>query len=152
MSDIVQSRARLHDIFTSHAASLQRSAAAMSAATLGFEQRRWSLLPEVEGFSGSPDDVAGLTQVFDRTAIDQNYAEARSDGARPGVVGDGIALLLQSSFVAGRERALRVRNASSVRCAFHAAARRQGHGASAGIYGNGVVRYVQDLLANGATQ
>ena len=141
--------AEVHAVFRDTAAALQADADALAKATAGAAQRRWQIGP-VGGWDGDPLQVAGMAARFDRGPVGQNYAECLADQRALGSVGSAQALVLQSDYVAAQERAFRVRHATSVRCAAHAAGRRRGHADDRGVIRAGVIRYVEDLVKRGA--
>lgn len=141
--------AEIHAVFRDTAAGLKDDADALAKATAGTGQRRWQVGP-IKDWDGDPLQIAGMAARFDRGPVGQNYAELLSDPQAPGTVGGAQALVLQSDYVAAQERGFRVRHATSVRCAAHAAGRRRGHADDRGVIQAGVVRYVEDLIKRGA--
>jgi len=151
--------------FLAHVANLMAAAGNLGAAPVGGFQRRWAPLPTPPPLPPLPPpfpplppaeapftlDPLGLSAVFDRSGIDEKYVAIYKDALNPGVTGDAVALQLQSAFIAARERARRLRHSSSVRSAAHATGRSIGQGDPAGIYGNGILRHVQDIITQSAT-
>lgn len=132
--------------FTTHVLSLQQASGVLGAAIDG-EQRIHTPPPGLTGDPANP-----LQNAFDRSTIGQAYELVLFDSSNPGNLADVAALKLQNDVIACRETAFRSSHASAVRCAVHAAARRKGHASPAGVLGNGVLRYVQDVLLQGGNE
>jgi hypothetical protein len=137
---------QVHAVFTRRLGELTAHARANAAASRGAGVRVWD---RPEDWSGDPDDVPGLAAAYDRSEIDQNYAQLIADGSAPGTTGDAVAVKTQADYVALQERAIRRRYASSVRCIAHAMSRMKGHGSEKGIFSDGVARYVHDCIKAG---
>lgn len=137
----------LHSVFLSTVDDLVASGTAAAAPLSGGQ--RGSL--RVAGLESDPSDPHALTEPFDRSEIGRNYGEVRLDASDPGTEADESALKIQNDYVAAREAALRAALASPVRRHLHAMARRRGHGNPAGVFENGVKRFVQDRLREGGS-
>ena len=131
--------------FVAHVQSLQEAAAILAASVDG-GQRLHTPPPSL---SGDPSDPTACNHPFDRSAIGQDMELAVLGNPDAGTVADVATLKLQNDFIAARETAYRSAHASTVRCAIHAAARRRGHASPSGVFGNGVLRYAQDLIQQG---
>lgn len=142
-----KSKGEIKTVFQRSVEELQQTAEAASDPLQGDKTDSWPIAEG--GWGGDVDDVAGMTAAFDRTEIGQLYEQCLFDATSPGTGGDNIALQIQSDYVAAREMAFRDAVASPVRRAMAAMARRLGHSSAAGIFGNGVLRYVQDVLRHG---
>jgi hypothetical protein len=129
----------VHEDFCHLALARAAVAAANAAAAQGQGQRRWDGPPLVAAdgsaaWTGNPGDLDDVTQAFDRSCVDRAYQQALL-GEPPGTSADCLALRFQADWLAQAERAYRDRHASPVRALAHAAARRRGHGHTAGHYG-----------------
>lgn len=111
-------------------------------------QVRWDA-PPLRGWSGSPDDVEGMSSPFDRSAANADFARAVADPDDPGTTGDLVASALQAHYAAVAERAFRLRRLRGVRAAAHAAARAAALGDDNGPLMRGAVENVRDVLARG---
>lgn len=123
---------------------LQQSAGSLALPPRPLGQRQWPTAP----FPGDILDPALLTPFFERSGIEEASSQLLKDPRHTGPVGHLMALQLQSDQVAARERSWRSRLASPVRLLVHAAARKAGHAAPAGVHGL-AQRQVQDLLSLG---
>lgn len=125
--------------------NLQQSAAAEAAALAGQgvpQQHR--ITPS--GWSGDLFDLAGLTNVFSRAEIEEDFLAAIRDAAQPGTVGDLMACQLQGDYLAMQERAFRARHQTPQRLYLHAVARRRAHGHPGGVVVRGVLGQVENIL------
>jgi hypothetical protein len=141
-------KGQVHDVFAYRVEDLADGAERNALAFRGQAQRGWDR-PGGE-WSGDPLDLAGLVAPYDRSDVDQNYAELIADGDDPGTAGDVVSVKTQGDYVALQERGLRARYASAIRCVGHMAARKRGHGDPKGIFRGGIVRYAQDCIIAGA--
>jgi hypothetical protein len=139
---------QVHQVFLRRTSELADHARHKSDAARGQAQRKWDA---PEDWSGDPQDIVGLVTPFDRSEIDQNYAQLLASGDSPGTAGDVVAVKTQGDYVALQERGLRTRYASSLRCLAHATARWKGHGNPKGVFHDGVIRYVQDAIKAGGS-
>lgn len=144
------SKAKLMPIFTTTVTELAKGSLANGQAATGGKSRVWQT-PPLGGWQGDHSDIAGMVSPFDRTDINDLYAQCISDAGSPGTDGDLIALVTQIGYVGAMERAYRARHASPVRCLINAAGRRIGHGQAAGVLRGGAVGYIQDVIAAGQT-
>jgi hypothetical protein len=144
-----RSKARVHDVFRTNVTGLQTDARNIEQSVLGQDQRNWQIEP-VRGWSGDPLDIAGVGDKFDRSEIHSNYTECLSDTKNSGTAADTQALTLQNDWLAMQERAFRLRHATSVRCALHAAGRRKAHEHEKGVLAAGVLKYIEDVIKRGA--
>ena len=96
-------------------------------------------------------DIGSISTGFDRKQLNQLFASLIEDGNSPGTAGDAVGVKIQIDYVGALERAFRARHASPLRCLAHAAARREGHGHSAGIFSDasGVLCFVSDAIKAG---
>jgi hypothetical protein len=139
-------RGQVHTIFARRLDELAAQADAKADAARGRGRRAWG---GPDDWSGGPCDIPGLVAPYDRSEIDQNYADLLSSGDSPGTVGDVVAVKTQADYLALQERGIRTRYASSIRCIGHASARWRGHGSRKGVFHDGLVRYVQDCIKAG---
>src|SRR5688572_22144045 len=114
---------QLDPAFLDHLAKLQDISGANADAVCAGTQRKW-LLPPTSAWSGDPMDIPGMNHAFDRTALNNLYIAVVSDTQQRGRQGEAGILKIQVDYIAALERAFRTRQASSVRCKIHAAARR----------------------------
>lgn len=142
-------QAIVHPVFRENAEQLAVDAANLADATLGRAQRAWQTGP-LRGWNGDPLAVPTISVKFDRKAVHENYTICLGDPDTAGTVADTQALTLQNDWVSMQERAFRLRHATSVRCAIHAAARRSGHAHPQGVIHAGLVKYIQDVIKRGA--
>jgi hypothetical protein len=96
-----------------------------------------------------PLDIKGITDAYNRDAIDTNYAELIKSSTDAGTCGDVVCVKTQGDYIAEMERGFRARHATPVRCIGHAMARRMGHSKSNGVFLGGVLKHVQDALKAG---
>lgn len=138
--------AQLHDVFITRIEDLKTQSDTLGRAERGAEQRVW-MLPT--NMTAGPLDVPKLhLPSFDRTKINDEYNKIHADkGAK---VGEAGSLKIQLDYVATMERAFRMRHATHIRCVGHAAARHNGHGNGAGVFG-AVRNFAQDLLNAGGS-
>lgn len=141
-----KSRGEIKAVFQRSVSELQLTAASAASPLEAGGVDDWPVLGE---WNGEVDDAAGLTKPFDRAEIGQLYEQCLYDSSAPGTTGDAIALQIQNDYVAAREMAFRDALASPVRRAMAAMARRLGHAESSGIFGNGILRYVQEVMRQG---
>jgi hypothetical protein len=133
--------------FLNNTQALKDHATGVAAAHTGAQLRRW-YLAWLAGWSGDPLDLNGMADAFARTGLGAMYGAALTDNR--GASGDAASAKLQSDYLGAMERAFRLRHATPIRCALHAAARRLGHShAGAGIFAR-VETYAQDLIVAGA--
>lgn len=123
------------------------------------KQRKWQL-----PFSWNWDNnlfhifgPAGIQSAYDRTCPNDLYVRALTKGAPisngcssdapdgEGRVSDCMAEKVQIDYLAIQERAFRLRHATPIRCAIHAAVRRRGH--STANDATGSQAFLQDLGA-----
>lgn len=103
------------------------------------KQRKWQM-PSKWTWDLNLFHISGqksIKEAFDRTRLNNLYVRALLKGAPiddkdkaaagEGRVSDCQAIKIQVDHLAIQERAFRLRHASSVRCAMHAAVRRRGH-------------------------
>lgn len=131
--------------FTAQLTSLKKAAAAAFAATKMTAPREW-FSPDKGDWDGDLTNVEGLSKAYDRSDNATDFQAAIKDGRQPGTVGDLLASQIQGDYLAVQERAYRARMHSSVRCRFHAAARQRGHGDEKGLFQQGVLGYVAQLV------
>lgn len=131
--------------FRAQLSALQQSAFAAYNAIAGTATRRW-FNPDRGGWSGDLADLVGMSQAFSRDENAEDYQSAMKDGQNAGVVGDLIASQLQGDYLAIMERAYRARHHSALRCAVHAAARSNGHYNSKGLFQQGVLGYITNII------
>lgn len=141
-------KGEVHKVFADRTGELASHARAKADAARGRGQRAWDT---PAGWSGDPMDIPGLVAAYDRSEIDQNYAQLIASGDDPGTAGDVVAVKTQGDYVGLQERGIRARYSSSIRCIAHASARWKGHGNDKGIFQDGVIRYVQDAIKAGGS-
>jgi hypothetical protein len=121
-------------------------------------RRAWNT-PDLNGWSGDPLDIPNLDQPFDRGDLEDQYETAlETAGQRDidgntsgGTLADRMVVKLQGDYLGDLERSYRAQAASSVRCAFHAAARRLGHGHDQGPIQNAAA-HILALIQAGTVQ
>lgn len=140
-----QSQAQLSDVFQALLQALgdNAEANARAAATPGATRSQFFLPP---GLTGSLFDLPGLSSVFSREELSEQFQRAVADAGSPGVVGDLIAVLLQGDFIATAERAFRSRHTTSVRDKLLASGRLRGHGHEYGVVRRALPAYLQQIL------
>lgn len=143
---IPQTKGRVHVTFQQAIQQMRADGLQIAKALRAVGNREWQ-----NGDNITPFAIPSLGSVYDRTDINENYADCVSDGASPGTAGDVISLKTQGDILASMERAYRARHASSVRCMAHAAGRRAGHGHEKGIFSesSGPLRFVTASLSSG---
>ncbi len=137
--------AAIRSRFRAQLTALQTGAKAAYAAALMQAPRRW-FNPDPGAWSGDLSDLPGMSAAFDRSDNSTDYQAAIKDGQNPGVVGDLMASQLQGDYLAVLERAYRARHHSSVRCLMHAAARYNGHADPKGLFQQGVLGYLANII------
>lgn len=148
MEGVGISQATVHEEIVRNVAEMVTDADRLSKSVTAGSQRRWQILPLI-GWSGDPLDIPGIKYKFDRTSIGSQYADCLS-GSESGTVADAMALKLQNDWLAAQERAFRLRHATSVRCAVHAAARRSGHAKESGVLTTGIQTYLENIIKGGS--
>ncbi len=131
--------------FQANIAAMIAAGSAVAAATTNAALRAW-MLGDLALWAGDPLDLADIINAFDRTEAGLQYGEALVSPL--GATGDAASAKFQSDNLAVQERAFRLRHATGVRCALHAASRRAGHGNELGAPAR-VGIYAQDLLVAG---
>lgn len=126
--------ARLHPVFVDFVAALRQYSSDTARALLSGGDSDWFAPPGVTGVSAPAD----ITPGFDRKPVSDNYERVLN--AKDGTVGQAGALKLQLDILGAAERAFRLRHASALRCAYHGAARLQGHGSP-----QGPIAYMQQI-------
>jgi len=112
----------------------------------GLQKRVW-MYPELNGWTGDPQDIPGANQAFDRTMLNQIYDIALTSSGGRGKVGDCAATKIQVDYIATAERAFRTRHATRIRSMMHAAGRRCGHGEpNKGLYVDSVIPYITGII------
>lgn len=129
------------------------SAAALEPAAI-LHRRKW-FVPDAawstpNGFDGTlpwvgnPLTGTSIRHAFSRDAIGSMYSELVVNGA--GSLGEAACMRVQSDWIAGCERAYRVRHASPIRNAVHAMGRNSGKGHAKGPYSK-VLRVAESFIA-----
>ncbi len=131
--------------FLGHIENMETTSTAADQATMLDGQRQW-MYPPLEGWSGDPRDIRGMSAAFDRTALNEQYVDLISDKTQECKIGETMATKLQVDYVAAMERGFRTRHCSSIRAKIHAAARRRGMGSPSGPLTGGVSLWLQRLL------
>jgi hypothetical protein len=139
------SKGEIHDIFFENLQEMTTQAGEQADMVRGGGPRTWNRPGNVT----DPLDIPGITQGYDRSEIDANYAELLQDSQDPGTCGDVVCVKTQGDYIAEMERGFRARHATPVRCIGHAMARRKGHSNDAGVFRGGVLKHVQDALKAG---
>lgn len=139
-------RVQVDTNFNAQIKALQVQAADAVAPQTDGGQVRWAR-PDLNGWSGSPDDWDDMHRPFDRTDVNQNVVAATSDPADPGVSGDVVAGTSQAHYLGTLERALRARHTTRVRASAHAAARKKGHGDNRGPLVQCVLEFIRGVVA-----
>lgn len=146
---MADSKGRVHDKFTRILEEIVKiNQETYDAVKSDGGGRRWFLPPQGD-WSGDVQDIAGMTNLFDRQDIETNYEEIYQDAKAPGTVGDVISLKMQSDYIACIERSFRARHATSVRCIALHMGRRKGHGDAESLFTTGVLKFAQDALIAG---
>ena len=121
-------KGKIHTTFDELLKALREQALAQYEGVMGATVQPHDLPPNAI----TQRDIPQLhTGGFDRSAINENYADCLTDPQNFGTVGDVVSLKQQLDFVATAERAYRVRHMSPVRAAAHSAGRRRGVAKSA---------------------
>ena len=138
--------AYIDPLFQSHIDSLKEQSRRIFISTLSgndttnpcdvTSQRKWQI-PEANGWDLNLFSISDMNNAFDRATINEVYlrAQMKTDPvgdfdkapAGEGRVSDCQVLKLQIDYMAVRERAFRLRHATSIRCKMHGATRRRGH-------------------------
>lgn len=142
------SKGNIDPLFLKQLEELREHTDKQATAAISSDARVWQIPTDQ---TTDMRNIAGLKTGFDRDTIGQNFSSLIEDGGSPGTAGDVVAVKTQSDYVAMLERAYRARHAGVIRCLAHAAARRKGHGNSAGIFSDtsGVNQFVADTLRAG---
>lgn len=137
-------KADVRDVFRTQLEKLAENAKNAHQALLLQEQRKWCK-PDLQGWSGDPFDLDGMSEAFKRDANHEDFLNAlKSDD--PGAIGDLAVSQLQGDWLAALERAYRRRYASSVRSRMHAAGRLFGHGHDMGPFKQGVMKWLEGMV------
>lgn len=137
----------LDPTFVTNVETLRVHSGVIASALTNSVLREWYL--GGPGWSGDPLDIEGIRLAFARDGAGLIYGVSLASPDGSG--GDAASAKLQSDYLACLERAFRLRHATPVRCAMHAAARRLGHGtAGVGVFGR-IAAYAQDLIVSGAS-
>jgi hypothetical protein len=132
--------------FVAQTVRLQYYGVVNSNAAVNLDQREW-MVPDLLD-EPALQSIAGLADAYARVEAAELYQAALTDPL--GAAGDAMAMKLQSDYLAGQERAYRLRQMSPLRASLHASARRYAHGATgAGVFGR-VASHIQDLLVAGS--
>ena len=112
-------------------------------------QRLW-MMPSLETWNGDLFNISGIGDAFCRDEFNAAYAEAveTAGTVAGGRLADRYVSKVQLYYIAAMERAFRARHASSVRCNYHAAGRRRGHGGEFSVFA-AVKDYLLNTLASG---
>lgn len=135
----------LDPMFRANVVALTASNGAAALATLNASLRKW-MLGDVTKWTGEPLDVFDLANAFLRTNVGLQYGTALASPL--GSSGDAASAKVQSDSMAVMERSFRLRHATNVRCALHAASRRAGQSSPLGSPSR-LGMYAQDLLVAG---
>lgn len=143
--------AKLYPQFQAHINALCAASASQFAATTLTGQRQWQLPPTcvtdaIRGSScwdGDPWSWVYMMNVWTRDEMNANYMSVINKKGRSG---EAMVIKLQMDYLATMERAFRTRHSSSVRSRIHAAARRNGHGSSAGPLKGTMIGWLSRLL------
>lgn len=149
---VAQSTSDVRSNFSTRVNELADQAEAAGNAALQSGQRVWQRPGNVSGWKGSLFDLVGIGKAFDRSANAEDFLDAIKDPAKPGVVADLQASVLQGDYLAAYERAFRARHRTPLRSAFHAAARRLGHGDEVGVLRRGVLGYIGGIVKSAKDQ
>lgn len=77
-------------------------------------------------------DIGSTKDGFDRSSLGAAYSDIVLNAT--GSLAESSCVRMQSDWIAGCERAYRVRHASPVRCSIHAMGRNSGRASSRGVY------------------
>lgn len=135
----------IDNTFRANIAAMIAAGTAVASATTNASLRAW-MLGDLSLWAGEPLDVEDIANAFLRTQTGLQYGLALT--SQSGSVGDAASAKFQSDNLAVQERSFRLRHASGVRCALHAASRRAGHANALGAPSR-VGLYAQDLLVAG---
>jgi hypothetical protein len=141
--------ASIDPVFVAQADALREEADNISSAFAGFKQRHWMLGDLELGWDGSLFDIPGLADAYNRENLNTEYAVFLTP-EDVGTVADMMGLKTQVDWLAAEERAMRIRHSTSIRASFHSAARRQGQSSPLGVFGQGLIGYVQNLIQQGS--
>ena len=143
--------AEIDPVFMSHINGLANTANTNGNAVLLLAQRDWNTPGTEFGWDGSQLDILGISKAFSRIKINQLHDVVMTTAGKPGGgrIADSKCLKIQADYLAGEERAYRLRHATSVRTSILAANRQIGHGDDNGIFLGGVLRLVQNSLESG---
>lgn len=148
---VPESKGRVDSTFLKLLSALQTQAEKQATAARTGAARVWQIPPSLKT---ALSDIGGITKGFDRDELNKLFSSLIEDSSAMGTAGDVVGVKIQVDYVAAMERAFRARHASPLRCLAHAAARRKGHGDSAGIFSDasGVTRFVADAIQAGRGQ
>lgn len=132
----------ISDVFLAQQGALRRQADNAARAQLQLDQREWAL---PAGITGSLTHPLTLEAPLSRRQLNETYQRIMNN---EGSVGDAAACRIQADYLAAQERALRLRHASSLRCAMHSASRRAGQALPGGVFDR-VTDYVQGFIHEG---
>lgn len=145
---MASSKANMDPVFEALVRGLRDGYKASAEAARVGVQAKWDA-PPLRSWSGSPDDVEGMSAPFDRSAANADFAKAVADPDDPGTTGDLVASAVQAHYTGVAERAFRLRRLRGVRAAAHAAARSAALGDDNGPLMRGAVENVRNVLARG---
>lgn len=167
--------------FSNQLEELKIADSAIYQSVVSTAQRFWQNpvvnVNDPSGWDFNVFNITGIKSAFDRTEPNNIYVQSLTRTAVAGAtVGEGRVAdctveKIQIDYLASQERAYRLRQSSSIRCAMHAAVRRRGHskamdkgyvaitaGGTAEIVGpvggafTTLVRYLQLLISGGYNQ
>lgn len=139
---------QLDQKFLSRVKELQEQAStAAKSGSLGEAEPRDFQLPRESDFSGDPSNPGKLTSAFDRKqGLNDRYEELHGSADSDGKTAEVMAIKMQIAYLASMERGLRARHSGHLRCLIHADARRRAMGLDNGIFADGMVGSLQDML------
>lgn len=141
-------KASVTGVFTNRLRDLHKRAKQMQNAQQGKHQRQWMIPEDMQA------EILDVPQLhfnsWDRTEINDQYAQVTKDPAAAGTNGDIISLKLQMDYNACEERAFRARHATLCRvmCLAHGRRFGQGHG-EMWFPGKGIEAEVAAFIAAG---
>lgn len=138
------SKASMDPTFEKQVRKLKTAAKAEHDAGVVGEQVKWF---RPENWAGNPLDLDALSDPFDRTKANQDYTDAVSDAANPGVNGDVVATTTMIDYLGVMERAFRTRHTlRRCRATAHALGRKRGQGDDRGPFVQLGIEYIRSVL------
>ena len=151
MANNATMKSNLDPLFTKQVQKLAERAQEQKERVKGV-QVKW-MMPEKEDWSGDMFQLQSMEGMFGKAGrghgekLADMAEDVLSDGNKPGMAGDIIAISTQADYMAMMERAFRCRHTMRrPRAWTHAAGRHKGQGKPQGAFKQGAMEYVSGIL------